>query len=169
MPGVASKLFRDARRPEEDEDVFGPDIRMPTHPSRSPAPPPSHGSSSWGSARPPADRAQDVLPRPYGNYEHAAYLRAPSTSASLHGSPGRGLDRACVDERYASREDSLLRYGVFNRKAVPPDNRVHPERIVQGKRQRKGGLNGLICAGDEYRTTVMVKDVPVSYLGKPCV
>lgn len=49
-----------------------------------------------------------------------------------------------------------------DRQAIPPENRVYPERIAAGESYRSDSAHR---AGLDTRTTIMVKDVPVRLIG----
>jgi hypothetical protein len=38
-----------------------------------------------------------------------------------------------MDLAARSRRDDGPRYGMFSKKAIPPDNRVYPDRIILGE------------------------------------
>lgn len=137
-----SGLFRAGTVAEKNEDVFGPYIRTPSRVMPS--------ETAWTSTRDRLDH------RASEGSSYATY-RIPEhrSSQDVFGGP------STVDDRF---RDGLIRHGGFNRKAVPPDNRVYPDRIAQG--MSISGLRRLPAdvPGQEFRTTVMVKDVPVSCL-----
>lgn len=111
-------------------DVFGPIAPI--------------GAERYAPMTPPRDdhlsarsphTSNDTLPRPYNSYNANAF-RSPlherrSLASSTLSSPGARL--------FGSPRSDLLPianqspYGFSNRKAVPPDNRVYPERIALGE------------------------------------
>lgn len=115
-------------------DVFGPYLGPSTPSARSinldqPSP-----TDEWLAlrSRSASARNQDhALQQPYSNYDSPAHLHNFSRRSSEVGAIGDLVSQ--MDLAARSRRDDGPRYGMFSKKAIPPDNRVYPDRIILGE------------------------------------
>lgn len=131
----ASNLFRPLPTLPTSGDVFGPytgHSSPAVRPMTLDQPSPTEDWLALRNRSSSSRNQEGALPHPYGSYDHISPMQASSRRSSEAGAIDTLIGQIDLAGR-ARRDDFSSRFGIFNKKAIPPDNRVHPDRLVLGE------------------------------------